>query len=492
MKKALTSFLAFVLSFAPVLAATPVDLIIDSAGNIQIDEQNPRVITGCWDSDNQAVMFYRNADRTIFANEICDMPNRESRGLGLTTTARALNYSDFLDKTLGELTDKTTDTVLGSLGGYDYAWLKAFLKLDGACEKFDVLAFHPFHFGVAPDEVNAEKNANYTVEQWVNFYRQILKDAGCEKPIWVTGFGFSPTQYEDQAAVSTTEQSNFAIKELVMLLGSDVKRVSYSNIAGFALPDEAVTTWNNLAHSLVGAKFENLTMSGENYCPIATSCFNPEANYKAAGSSVFGLPKAPTEMQKSRTYSFVKDDGSRVFVSWTTGDVGVNIIQSPFSDISPTNAHLAAILGLTKLGIIAGYANGTFGADLQINRAEFLKILVGATKDKNLAISGTNCFPDVGSEWFAPYICYAKSRGWVGGYSDGKFRPANPINRAEALKILVSAFGWPVTATSGAWYTPFVNAALAKDVLRTGEAKDYDKAENRGFIAELVWRALGN
>ncbi|MFH0834656.1 MAG: S-layer homology domain-containing protein [Patescibacteria group bacterium] len=490
MKKALTLLLAIGFSVANVFAATA-DLVVNDDGKIQIDDQNPRVITGCWDSDNQAVMFYRKADRTIYASEICNEPDEEHHGLGLTVKARALNYYDFLNQTKAEIANVQAPIVLGSLSGYNYQWLKEFLKLDGACSKFDVLAFHPYHLGVAPDEINTDKNAWHTVEQWVNFYHEILKNAGCDKPIWATEFGFSTTDFDAEKAVSVSQQSDFALKEAVMLLGTGVKRVSYFDKNTFELDSAGTEAWNDLAAKLVGAKFEKLTFSGDNYCPRETSCFYDESEYRTdTGKSVFGLPADPTAIAKNRTYSFVKDDDSRVFVYWTTGKAGIGVVDSPFSDISPASSHLEAILDLTKRGLISGYDDGTFGADKQINRAEFLKILVGATKDAGLTISGKNCFPDVGDLWFSPYVCYAKAHGWVNGYADGTFRPANPINRAEALKILANAFGWSMTSASGAWYEPFANAAIAKNVLLSSEAKDYDKYENRGFVAELVWRAL--
>ncbi|MFH0776695.1 MAG: S-layer homology domain-containing protein [Patescibacteria group bacterium] len=492
MKKALTLLLAIGFSVANVFAATA-DLVIDDDGKIQIDNQNPRVITGCWDSDENAVMFYRKIDRTIYASEICNEPDEEHHGLGLTDKARALNYYDFLNKTKSEIAAVQAPIVLGSLSGYNYKWLKEFLKLDGACSKFDVLAFHPYHLGVAPDEIDTDKNAWHTVGQWVNFYHEILKNAGCDKPIWATEFGYSTTDFDAEKAVSATEQSDFALKEAVMLLGENVKRVSYFDKNTFALDSAGAEAWNDLAAKLVGAKFEKLVLSGENYCPRETSCFYDESDYRAdTGKSVFGLPANPNAIQKNRTYSFLKDDGSRVFVFWTTGQAGIGVLESPFSDISLDSPHANAILKIAARGIISGYADGTFKPEAQINRAEFLKILVSATKDAGLSISGKNCFPDVGDLWFSPYVCYAKSRGWVSGYTDGTFRPSNPINRAEALKIIAKTFNWSTTATTGEWYEPFVNAALAKNVLLPAEAKDYAKWENRGFVAELVARALGN
>ena len=493
MQKALTFFLAITFSIANVFAATA-DVILDEEGKIQIDDQNPRIITGCWDSDEQAVMFYRREDRTIFASEICNEPDEEHHGLGLTAKARALNYYDFLNATREEISAVDAPIVLGSLSGYNYEWLAEFLELENACDKFDILAFHPYHLGVAPDEIDTNKNAWHTVEQWVNFYREILTNAGCgEKPIWVTEFGFSRTDFDAERAVSLTEQTDFALKQLVMLLGEGVERVSYFDKNSFQLTNEGAEEWNALVNKLVDTKLESFNMSGDQYCPRDTSCFYDASDFReATGTSIFGLPAEPSEIKSERMYAFKKDNGERVFVFWETGKPGIGILESPFSDVTPDTSYVNAILQITERGIISGYSDETFRPESQINRAEFLKVLVEATKDPDLNITGTNCFPDVTTEWFAPYVCYAKARGWVSGYDDGDFRPSNPVNRAEALKVLAKAFNWAVVNTGGVWYEQFANAALAENVLLQNEAKDYAKWESRGFISELVWRALAN
>ena len=473
-------------------AANPMDVVLDVDGKIQIDNQNPREITGCWDSDENAVMFYRRADRTIFASEICNEPDEAHHGLGLTDKARALNYYDFLNQARSEISTVDAPVVLGSLSGYNYSWIKEFLKLDDACDKFDILAFHPYHLGVAPDEIDISKNAYHTTTQWVNFYREILKNAGCEKPIWVTEFGFTTQDYDAEKAVSETNQTDFTLKQLVMLLSEGVQRVDYFNDLSFALSEGGADAWNELVNKLAGSKFENFKMSGDAYCPRETSCFYDASEYRNdSGKSIFGLPAAANEIKKQRTYTFKKDDGRRIFVSWETEKPGIAILESPFSDISLETPHANAVLKIAEKGIISGYDDGSFKPDLQINRAEFLKILVEATKDPGVTFDGKNCFPDVKSEWFAPYVCYAKARGWVNGYGDGTFKPANPVNRAEALKMLANAYGWEVVNVGGEWYSQFVNAALSKNVLLPAEAKDYGNAQNRGFIAEMIWRALG-
>jgi hypothetical protein len=493
MQKLTTLLCALLFFTASAFATSPVDVVLDTNGKVQIDSQNPREITGCWDSDEQAVMFYRREDRTIFASEICNEPDEAHHGLGLTDKARALNYYDFLNQTRSEISSVDAPIVLGSLSGYNYGWLKEFLKLENACDAFDILSFHPYHLGIAPDEIDTDKGAWHTVEQWVNFYREVLKDAGCEKPIWVTEFGFTTQDHDAEKAVSTTNQTDFALKQLVMLLSEGVERISYFNDLTFALGDSGAEEWNELVDKLIGAKLENFKMDGESYCPREGSCFYDENEYRLdTDKSIYGLPAAATAMKKNRTYTFVQDDGKRVFVFWETGKPGVGTLGSPFTDIGIDTAHATAILEIAERGIISGYDDGSFKPELQINRAEFLKILVEATKEANVTIDGSNCFPDVQAEWFAPYVCYAKARGWVSGYADGNFQPANPVTRAETLKIIANAYGWSVVNTGGQWYLPFANAALSQGILLPAEAKDYGNAQNRGFVSEMIWRALQN
>ena len=49
---------------------------------------------------------------------------------------------------------------------------------------------------------------------------------------------------------------------------------------------------------------------------------------------------------------------------------------------------------------------------------------------------GSKSFIDVPStHWAAKYINFAATRGWVTGYSDGTFKPENPISRAEVAAV---------------------------------------------------------
>ncbi len=176
------------------------------------------------------------------------------------------------------------------------------------------------------------------------------------------------------------------------------------------------------------------------------------------------------------------------------------VLAASLSDVS-TSKNKGAIEYLNGKGVIGGYPDGTFRPLNTVNRAELLKILVGGKGAAPTADTYNNCFPDVTNEWFAPFVCYAKEQGWVGGYPDGTFRPANTVNTAEAIKMVVNAQGYQVPESvaaslysdvdNGAWFAPYVKAAKDKGILEPisgnlGVASDM----KRGGISEIIYRAM--
>ena len=112
------------------------------------------------------------------------------------------------------------------------------------------------------------------------------------------------------------------------------------------------------------------------------------------------------------------------------------LTASVFSDID-SSPYQDAISYMQTNGIVSGYSDGTFKPAAEINRAEFTKILVQSAFSKELETSAAQaCFTDVkASDWFSKYVCLAKDKGIITGYSDGTFHPGQSINAAEALKI---------------------------------------------------------
>lgn len=114
--------------------------------------------------------------------------------------------------------------------------------------------------------------------------------------------------------------------------------------------------------------------------------------------------------------------------------------ENNFSDVSADKWYNNAVSTLCNMGVIGGYADGTFRPDAPISRAEFAKIAVSFTQNNGSATY--NYFTDVKTtDWFAPYVTAAKDAGLIEGYSDGSFKPESKITRAEACAIVNRTLG---------------------------------------------------
>jgi hypothetical protein len=112
-----------------------------------------------------------------------------------------------------------------------------------------------------------------------------------------------------------------------------------------------------------------------------------------------------------------------------------------FDDVPEGSVYADAINLLQRGGIIRGFDDGTFRPDETIKREEFAKLVVSSLLAKPHMLSNSNCFNDVGREWFAPYVCFAKRRQYIGGYEDGSFGTGKTITVSEAISLLNKAFG---------------------------------------------------
>jgi len=128
---------------------------------------------------------------------------------------------------------------------------------------------------------------------------------------------------------------------------------------------------------------------------------------------------------------------------------------SLFKDIASGTWYFQHVNALVGKGIVNGYDNGTFKPDNPVSRAEFIK-MVAIASGIEVSTEHNNYFPDVPFEhWSRPYIEAAKSAGIVSGDTRGRFRPDEPINRAEAAKIIVKASG----LAEGSSGDPFIDVS---------------------------------
>lgn len=114
-----------------------------------------------------------------------------------------------------------------------------------------------------------------------------------------------------------------------------------------------------------------------------------------------------------------------------------------FDDVQPGAWYTNYIEGAATLGIVSGYTDiqgnliGLFGPADTVNRAAAVKMLVEAFDLKATDDTPTR-YPDVQEEdWFYDYVSIASQQGVVSGYDNGRFGPADPVTRAQMAKMVV-------------------------------------------------------
>ena len=110
-----------------------------------------------------------------------------------------------------------------------------------------------------------------------------------------------------------------------------------------------------------------------------------------------------------------------------------------FLDVDSGHPHYTAIQYLYENGTIQGYPDHTFRPQQPVNRAEALKVILLGSSILVPEIQSQEIFPDVvHGMWYAKYVAKAKNLKIVSGYGDtGLFRPGNTVNLAEILKMLL-------------------------------------------------------
>ena len=98
----------------------------------------------------------------------------------------------------------------------------------------------------------------------------------------------------------------------------------------------------------------------------------------------------------------------------------------------------AAIGKWYEQGLAKGVENGDFQPDREITRAEFVTL---ANRCMNFTKTADTNFNDISGTWFEPQVKIAAAAGYISGYPDNSFRPANAVTRAEAASIITGLLG---------------------------------------------------
>lgn len=219
-----------------------------------------------------------------------------------------------------------------------------------------------------------------------------------------------------------------------------------------------------------------------------------------SGQTVFGATETPSDT--------------------TPETAPVEEAQDLFPDLPVGSEYYVGVKYLKDHDLIHGYPDGLFRPMQQINRAEALKILVGAINFQqysvierpiasmeatpDLSIAGTEAcpFPDlIATEWYFPYVCSAYMNKVIEGYPDGTFKPEQTINKVEALKIAMLQGGIPLQTTytdnfddisPDDWFWDYARIADEKSFIVADRSGNLNPGEmlNRGDFSMLVYRTL--
>jgi len=171
--------------------------------------------------------------------------------------------------------------------------------------------------------------------------------------------------------------------------------------------------------------------------------------------------------------------------------------NSAFADVNNRHPNYEAIKYLKEQNVISGYSDGTFKPDKTVNRAEALKMLMTAF---NVGVGGYSDFNFTDTDknaWYATSLGSAVARGIVSGYSDGSFKPANTVNRAEYLKILFKTTNMepnneitqPYTDVPlSQWFAGYAFLANKMNLLQPAANFNPGNGMTRAGVAETIYR----
>ena len=132
--------------------------------------------------------------------------------------------------------------------------------------------------------------------------------------------------------------------------------------------------------------------------------------------------------------AITRAEAATVFYRLTKASDKTDAITSNFTDMKPDDWFYQAVAYLEKYGLIVDSPNGKFRPNEPITRAEYAALAAGFDK---LDTNAPNAFPDVPNDhWAVGYINSAAIKGWVQGFEDGTFKPEATLTRAQLVTIV--------------------------------------------------------
>lgn len=85
---------------------------------------------------------------------------------------------------------------------------------------------------------------------------------------------------------------------------------------------------------------------------------------------------------------------------------------------------------------VVGYPDGTFGPERNITRAEAVAMFTRLVRGKVESTSRTTRYSDANNQWYSDALNYATEKGYISGYTDGRFNPNANMTREEFAQMI--------------------------------------------------------
>lgn len=85
---------------------------------------------------------------------------------------------------------------------------------------------------------------------------------------------------------------------------------------------------------------------------------------------------------------------------------------------------------------VVGYPDGTFGPERNITRAEAVAMFTRLVRGKVENNSRTTRYSDANNQWYSDALNYATDKGYISGYTDGRFNPNANMTREEFAQMI--------------------------------------------------------
>lgn len=157
-----------------------------------------------------------------------------------------------------------------------------------------------------------------------------------------------------------------------------------------------------------------------------------------------------------------------------------------------TDDSSSAAMMLEAIGAISTDSSGSYNLDTILTRAQYAKMLVMVSKYKDQVQSSaySSAYKDVSaSNWATPYIKLVAQNKILSGYSDGTYRPNNPVTLEQGVNSVLLLLGYTQGDFTGAF--PYVQMNMFSSLgLSSGISGGIGTYMTKGMAVQLLYNTL--